>query len=468
MLVMYMNKPNILFLFSDQHNAKCLSCAGHPDVKTPNLDRIAANGVSFSNAYTNNPICTPSRMSYLSSLYPSTHGYYGLYGREPTEKLTSMFAWFSSLGYRTGALGKLHTPRYWIERDCDFIYDEFIEFPKYLEAVGLYEKNDNRKFCGGRDGETSFLPLEHCCETALAKQAARFIDNLGEPADRVKPVDPWFAFVSFSRPHEPYTPSAPYAFMYPAESLTLPPTGVHENPETMRQREHISEELLRKNVSAYLGLVSQTDYGIGLVLEHLEKRGLLNNTIIVYASDHGDYAGEHGLFEKRGGLSYNAITRVPMIFRVPGASRSMATDEMAEAVDVFPTLCTLAGLPAPDTVQGVSLLTSDGAPVPGARRDALTENPYRKAIADRRWRFIANLPEEKDELYDQQNDPWEQHNLIDDPSLAESVANLRRRLLYRVSCARQPITAINGFWHRHEYDRDGRANLSKYDINPYW
>ena len=120
---------NLLILYSDQHNARCLSCAGHPDVKTPNLDRLAREGVRFENAYTNNPVCTPSRMSFLSSLYPSTHGYYGLYGHEPAEPMTNLFERFARAGYRTGALGKLHTPRYWVERRCQFVYDEFVEYP---------------------------------------------------------------------------------------------------------------------------------------------------------------------------------------------------------------------------------------------------------------------------------------------------------------------------------------------------
>ncbi len=182
-------QPNILILFSDQLNARCFSCEDHPDVKTPNLDRLAARSVRFSNAYCQNPICTPSRMSFLSSLYPSTHGYYGLYGCEPEARYTNMFAYFKEFGYRAGALGKLHTPRYWVERECQFVYDEFIEFSKYLERAGLYEQNDNRRFTERqdgvlRDGSTSLLPLEHSCESALVKQTVRFLRNEGEPSGR--------------------------------------------------------------------------------------------------------------------------------------------------------------------------------------------------------------------------------------------------------------------------------------------
>jgi len=352
-----------------------MSCAGHSEVKTPNLDRLAGEGVRFENAYSQNPICTPSRMSFLSGLYPSTHGYYGLYGHAPMESITSIFKHFGNNGYRTGALGKLHTPRYWVEQDCQFVYDEFVEYPKYLEAVGLYELNDNRDFNGLRSGETSNIPIEHSCEVALAKQKIRFMRNEGEPKDRGRADAPWMGWISFARPHGPYTPSMPYAAMYPPESLSLPPVSENEKQELKELRSHHDEHFVRKNLSAYLGLVTQVDYGIGMILKELEVRGELDNTIIIYSADHGDYAGEHGLVEKTGGISYRAITRIPMIVRLPDKRfAGSVTDEIVEAVDVFPTLCELAGVEIPNTVQGKSftpLLSENPAPI---RSNALTEN----------------------------------------------------------------------------------------------
>jgi arylsulfatase A-like enzyme len=459
--------PNILFLFSDQFNARCLSCADHPDVKTPNLDRLAEEGFRFENAYAQSPICTPSRISYLSGLYPSTHGYHGLYGREPEQSLTSMFRYFKEMGYRTGALGKLHTPRYWIERDCQFVYDEFIEYPKYLEGAGLYDENDNRRFTGWRDGEASTIPFEHSCEVALAKQAVRFICNQGEPADRGDPNAPWFAWVSFARPHSPITPSEPYASMYYAlESITLPPSAdpdviakqpdrIREVPRTKKPPQ-LSE--VEKILAAYLGLVSQVDYGVGLVLEELEKQGILDDTIIVFASDHGDYAGEHGLWSKIGGISSRAITRVPLILRLPGKQGGGEVIKgMVEAIDLFPSLCELAKLPIPDHVQGISFSPLLENPDQTIRDSALTENAYRKAIATPRWRYVANTGAQPDELYDQLNDPWEVNNLIDDPEYLDVSRRLLRQLLSRVATARRPVTLFDdGDW-RHEYDRDGRT-----------
>ncbi|MCC2684507.1 MAG: Arylsulfatase [Paenibacillaceae bacterium] len=462
-----MRKPNVLFLFSDQHNARCMSCAGHPQVQTPNLDRLAAEGIRFDNAYTNNPICTPSRISYLSGLYPSTHGYYGLYGPPPAAPMTSMFQYFKEFGYRTGALGKLHTPRYWIEPHCQFVYDEFIEHPLYLEGAGLYEQNDNRGFTGEADGKASRLPYEHSCETVLAQQAVRFVRNEGEPKDRGEQGAPWFAWVSFSRPHQPYTPSEPFASMYPADTLVMPPTGEPLDAE--------AEAKLRRMVSAYLGLVSQVDHAIGQILQHLERTGELENTIIVYAADHGDYAGEHGKYEKGGGISYRTITRVPMIVRLPaglGGRGGVVSRDMVEAVDVFPTLCELAGVPIPNTVQGLSFAgVVRGTPgdEAGKRTSALTENAYRKAIATPSWRFVANINGQEDELYCLDEDPWELCNRIKDPRCADKAAEMLRLLLERVARARKPITTISGGWHDHAYDRDGRIDFAQSKPeNKYW
>ena len=354
---------NVLFIVSDQHNARCLSGAGHPDAKTPNLDRLASQGVRFDEAYCQSPVCTPSRMSFLSSLYPSTTGYYGLYGPEPQQSMTSMFRWFRLHGYRTGAVGKLHTPRYWIESDCDYVWDEFRDYPTYLEALGLYEQNDSRNFVPGRAmyyTKGSEIPAEHTPEVVTAKHAARFINNEGEPKDRGALRQPWFLWATFSRPHEPCVPSPPYADWFAPESLTLPPTGEGNTSAKPLNRDHhgnrLSEADLRAWLAAYYGVLAQVDDGVGRILSHLEAVGDLENTIVVYTSDHGDYAGEQGRMEKNGGISHRAITRVPLIVRsgTTPSARGSVSNGIVELVDVFPTVCELSGTPTPHAVQGKS------------------------------------------------------------------------------------------------------------------
>ena len=457
-------RPNVLFIMADQHNAACLSCAGHADVRTPNLDRLAAQGVRLTRAYTNNPIRTPSRMSYLSGQYPSAHGYYALYGPEPVQPLTSLFRHFAQAGYRTGAAGKLHTPRYWIERDCQFVYDEFVEFPKYLEAVGLYEQNDNRAFVRAPDADdrTSSLPLEHSCERALARQAIRFFRNEGEPRDRGAAGQPWLLWLSFSRPHQPTTPSEPFASMYDPAHITLPERGDFSCAD---------EAALRRRVARYYGLVSQVDESVGLVLREVEARGELDNTIVLYTADHGEYAGHYGRFEKKGGISHSAICRVPALWRFPARLPSnRVIEHFAEAVDVFPTLCDLAGVAPPNTVQGRSMLPLFDDPPQPIRDSALTENAWRKALQTARYRYVANLPgeDERDELYDCARDPGELVNQIENPAYAAVRQELQRRLLDRVVHAAHPITLMGGGWHDHRQDLDGRANLtSARRVTPY-
>jgi len=453
------DKPNIMLIYCDQLNARCLGFNGNTDIRTPHLDSLAEQGTVFDHAYCNNPICTPSRMSILSGLYPSTHGYYGLYGQEPPG-ITSMFSWFSEQGYRTGALGKLHTPRYWVEKDSDYVYDEFLEFPKYLEGAGLYEDNDNRFHDGVVTGKPSRLPYEHSCEAALAKLTMRFVNQEVERNEKAKPDEPWFAWVSFARPHQPYTPSEPFASMYPPEEVKLPPVSDSEKDKVKEMRGDVSEDRLRECVGAYMGLVSQIDHSIGRIIEGLKESGQLDNTIVIFTTDHGDFAGEHGLYSKIGGISYKAITKVPLFFvdfRNPVPKRS---DEIIESVDVFPTLCEMAGLEIPDTVQGLSFRNHMNGTAEGLRDSALTENVQRKALATKRFRFVSNLEGERNELYDMVNDPWELNNLIDEEEYRNTVAEMTDLLLKRVCQVRKPRNTINGFWYDHHYDKDGRMNMN--------
>jgi len=455
-------RPNVLFIMSDQHNARRLSCAGDEEAATPNLDRLAEEGVRFENAYCNNPICTPSRMSYLSSLYPSTHGYYGLGGPEPRHPITNLFSWFRAHGYRTGALGKLHTPRYWIERSCHVVYHEEIEHPRRLASIGLGDANDNSG--DARIAGPSKLPYEHSFEATLAQEAIRF---LGPASGDKKPraPKPWLAWVSFHRPHQPYTPSEPFASRITPDSVKLPPVSSDETPKIVERREKLGEETLRRELSSYLNLIGQVDHAIGTVIEALEERGLLDDTIIVYACDHGEFAGEHGLMEKRDGISYRAITRVPLIARYPrGIVRGKVSEALVESVDLFPTLCSLAGLPTPSTTQGhdlSGLLGREGAdPVDALRSHALTENCYRKALTDGRYRLVANLEDERDELYDLQEDPWELKNVIDDEAYSRVAAEMQRQLLRHLVRARRPITGFSGSWSEDfGGDEDGRLDV---------
>ena len=174
--------------------------------------------------------------------------------------------------------------------------------------------------------------------------------------------------------------------------------------------------------------------------------------------------------EKVGGISYRAVTQVPLILNVPGIKNAgKVSDAIIESVDLFPTLCQLINIPIPNTVQGKSFIEILTGKVDSIRTSALTENPYRKALATKEWRYVANIDSQKDELYNIVDDPWELNNRIDDTEYKDTAGKMLRELLDRVARARKPVNTINGHWHEHCYDDDGRVDLVKDgSTNSYW
>jgi choline-sulfatase/uncharacterized sulfatase len=459
--------PNVLFILADQHNAKCLGVAGHPDVRTPNLDRLAAEGVRFTNCLPQNPICTPSRMSFLSGQYVHNHGYYGLGG--PTPRLPHVLGRFREAGYRTAAIGKIHCPIGWVEPACDRFLEAYrtegSDYARYLDEVGLLADRDDEQLqewrelglAGqGLDARLSRLPFEHSVEAWAARESLRFIDESG---DR-----PFFVHCSLPRPHECYTPSEPFWSMYDEPSITLPPNAdydMRDKPphfvQTRRGQEAPNSPLWlfeprtykagrRRVLRGYLGCVSQVDAAVGMLLERLDARGLARDTIVVYSSDHGDFAGEHGIIEKAPGICADAICRVPSLWRWPGRFRAgHVCEQLVEAVDLAPTVVGLAGLGDMPTADGKrldGLLAGGNQPI---REVAVTENPWARSLRLGQWRYVhypAGFSTEGDvgELYDLDSDPWEMRNLYHHPDHQERVCEMRRRLLDWLITTTRPTT----------------------------
>ncbi|MFW5857854.1 MAG: sulfatase, partial [Planctomycetota bacterium] len=370
-------QPNVLFILSDQHNAKCLGHRGHPDVKTPHLDRMAAEGVRFENAITQNPICTPSRVSYLSGQYCHNHGYYGLSGPNPNG-LPTILGHFRRHGYRTGALGKIHCPEYWVEDDCDVFHEtcgcsvggRSAEYAAYLAERGLTDKEDHgalheqgdrgRQTCEGRPSMVSYRDGQ---EGWIATKACEFMGACRDAGT------PFFLHVSLPKPHQCYTPAQEFWDLYDEDSLTLPPNAdneaPHRAPHLKRSYDHwrtgnwalfeprTFQAARRRKLHGYLGNISHVDHAVGELLDWIDAQGLGEDTIIVYTTDHGDYAAEHGIMEKAPGICHDAITRIPSLWRWTGRlAAGHAAAELVETVDVAPTLASLCGLPALETCDG--------------------------------------------------------------------------------------------------------------------
>jgi len=286
-----------------------------------------------------------------------------------------------------------------------------------------------------------------------------------------------FLQVGFWRPHTPCTPAPEFWEMYPEGELTEPPNvdlDMSDMPAPLqRKREQLEtlpagkflheprdyRSMRRRYLRGYYGCISQMDRAIGEIFDALDRLGLSEDTIVIYSSDHGDFAGEYGLTEKVPGIWSDAVTRVPMIWRWPGRAKAgHASDRLVEAVDVAPTVCSLAGVEPMSCFDGHDLTPLlEGGDI-RLRDVAVTENPLTRSAYDERYRLVHSALKtpsvegqgEPGALYDHDEDPWEMHNLIDDPEHREVVADLRRRLLDHGLATSRVVTT------HPSLDRDGR------------
>lgn len=490
------SRPNILFLVSDQHQARLLGCAGHETVQTPNLDKLAAQGVLCNRAYTTNPICTPSRVSMLSGQYPHNHGFFGLSGPAP-QNLPNFFGHMRRYGYRTAGIGKLHLPddpRNWVADDLDLYADCYRSaagdrfdspYHRYLREHDVFEQEDSRMIPDENGGFNSFdarpteMAKEHVVEYWCASEAKRFIDKSGE--------QPWCMQVSFPRPHHQLTPLKEFWDMY--EGVELPdyysqpiqgrPRHFHQAREQFKQYEWSfgdkGETDLQSGLArAYRGTlacVSMVDEAIGLILNHLEQCGLLDDTIIVYTTDHGAYHGIFGLAEKYPGICSEEVCRIPMIWSYPPAfPGATQCNSIVENVDIVPTFLELAGLPQIDSIDGRDASDCLRGHEEEARKTfAVTENEWSKAIRWEEYRMVFYPNEmfhgeEVGELYNLADDPWETRNLYSDPEHNEIRVQLTRMLLeWLVSTSRHvtshpPMSRDEGGREVYQLAGDGKES----------
>lgn len=462
-------KPNVLLLFADQHNADFLGCAGHPFVKTPNLDRLAAQGVRFTRAYCQDAICVPSRTALMTGLYPRTTGCLDN-GDSPVSqaKLYPLQQVFQSGGYLTGCFGKRHLPRPTLalgwnrsatviepnQDPSDENYRDWIRTrgPGQAEA---FEKDWKGNLQSDMGCHISEVKPENRIEAYTALKTKEFLrdcKNQGKP---------FFCWTSFHGPHQPYTPPAKWAAVYPVEEMPLPsswnePIG-HLPPGLQKWRRNTKDpwclakaaenpELYRRYIAYYCAQVTEVDHCIGKVLAELDALGLRENTIVIYASDHGDFVARHGMIEKCAVFHnvYEDTLRVPLVISWPGHFRKKATcNDLAQLVDIYPTLVDLLKLARPadaPKLAGVSLAAALSEGKPTGHRYVVSENWSQVSVVTDRYKlgvwidpapryaerdFRTKFP---DMLFDRENDPQELVNLAGKPEYAAVEAQLRADL----------------------------------------
>ncbi|MEM9422831.1 MAG: sulfatase-like hydrolase/transferase, partial [Pseudomonadota bacterium] len=375
---------NILQIMSDQHQADAMGVAGHAQAITPNLDRLAKSGLRCTQAYTNNPVCTPTRVSVLSGRYCHNHGYFALGGPTPSQDLPDFLSHLREHGYSTAAVGKLHLPRDphpWLANRVDYhaecCNDDSPENPyvQWARSQGLGDQIDYGEIPelpGKQQNEArpSTLDYGQTVEGFTNELAKRFIDGC---EDR-----PWAMQVSYFRPHQCYTPSKQFWDLYD-DSLDLPygwkdydtsgrTPDFTEFVKRWRDRPGLieptdPESRFRRVWRGYLACISMVDHAVGELLDHLDKRGIADRTAVMYHSDHGAYSGVYGLPEKAPGIASDQVCRIPMIWRIPGITKpGSTTNKFIEQVDIAPTFTSLANVPPmpdPDGFDVTSILSGE-------------------------------------------------------------------------------------------------------------
>ncbi len=339
--------PNIVSIVCDQMRGDSMSFQGHPNVRTPNLDRMAREGVVFDRCFVNNPVCLPSRKSCFSGLYPHQHGSLTNRQRPLLSWSGSMLEHFAQAGFRTGWVGKNHT--YEREAVSNIDYASIRDREPFRAYNGMVPPHWHTDV---------YWPEQDCYPEVNSDHAVKFLDESKAGGA------PFFLHVSYFDPHPPYMAPAEYSSRYVGDQMVLPDyvpaTDLSPRLEEFKHgfgMDRVRREDLTETMRYYSAQIEWgVDKQVGRLLRHLEQTGLADNTIVVFTSDHGDFMGSHHLVRK-GMFLYDALLHVPLIFWSPSrVPRGRRTSAFAQHTDFFPTLAELAGKPAPTDLPGRSLV----------------------------------------------------------------------------------------------------------------
>jgi len=359
------NRPNVLLLFSDEHSFRFMGHVpeeeGGEPCLTPAFDRLASQGTVFTDAYCQMPLCTPSRMCMLTGLEVRRCG---AWTNEAVlrPELHTLPQTFAQAGYETSLVGKMHLGG--SRQFCGFQHRPYGDLTgktgHQWEPIGDLDRKGMRERTT-KAGVTG-IPESQIQDRIVAQESVAFLRE----HQRVRPDKSWFLCAGFSRPHFPLTAPRRHFDMYWPNGVTEPRVGAggdaYEHPMSVGMRKgfraaDITRDEMMRARAAYFACVSYLDEVVGDMLQQLEGSGLLENTIVVYTTDHGEMAGEHGVWWKNGW--YEACTRVPLIISLPGQRRGDVATEQCRTpvglIDLFPTLCALAGVSIPSGLDGMDL-----------------------------------------------------------------------------------------------------------------
>ena len=456
------DKPNVILIFPDQHRGDVMGCAGNPAAQTPNLDRLASEGVRFPRCCTNSPLCMPARASLISGQYVNQHGIWHNWHaavRQGPSHVRNM----RDAGYHTAVIGKTHlyahegadhTSKH-VQELRDWGYEDTHELTGPIASAGVdsphtdylaekrllnaYREPIVNYLRGLRWGylhpweeSPSLIPSEDHADMYTARKSAEWIRDYQD--DR-----PFYLQVCFPGPHDPFDSPAEYRAMYNPEEMPLaimdkpePPVAPYVERLLRGSRlENMTESHNRVMRTYYYGKVTLIDDGIGLVLKALEDRGLMGDTWIIYTSDHGEMLGDHRLSHKV--VFYEGALKIPCIVRPPEGGKGWESKALTDQLDVAATVLDIGGAEPFEKSDGRSLVqnvkAAPGTPAVHKGKEVVFSevNLYSMVLTDRYKMAVDSLTREPLELYDMADDPNELNNLVRNPSFKEVRDELSER-----------------------------------------
>lgn len=456
-----MKRPNILLIYTDQQRLDTLSYLNKIDsskniaIETPNIDSLAEDGAFFTNYYVNNPVCAPSRMSFLTGLYPSQIGV-GDNGYVLPQGIQHLGNILKPYGYTTAQIGKIHfephvrrnheDPPLTFGFDTAIISDEpgcyNDAYTKWVEAIDSseldkvrtslppagYNYNKINYSIQGREVHEpySFEGSENLTHSKfVTEETIEFINQQNENK-------PFFCISGFYSPHPPLNPHSKYLSKVIVENIQKP--KVSKDEEIMDFLKDLSDDEWINIRKHYLALVSELDECVGRIISSLSNKGLEDNTIIIFTSDHGEYLGDHGKVQK-GMPGYDCIVNVPFIIKTPNGKHQIV-NEMCEGIDFVPTILDFCGIQKPKNLLGKSLLLLLQGKVSVHKENIFCERFYDNQSAEymiKTNEYKYCVMKDKEFLFDVKQDPDELNNIVLDKKYQIILSNMRALLIQKLS-----------------------------------
>lgn len=455
---------NVLLLMTDQHRFDVLGYAGNDIIATPNLDKVASEGTVFDAAYSSCPSCIPARAKLHTGMSQWHTGILGMgQGQKPLRDLYdhTLAGELAQAGYYCKCVGKMHVyPQrslfgfHHIEldestrrQDENFISDYERWFNDHKD--GDYAMSEGRDW-NGWAGKPYDNPPELHPNIWTVNQSINFIND----RDRSKP---FFLKTSFARPHSPYDAIPEYFEKYRQKALPKAEVGdwaaIHDDPEVAKKPAAWhgiqSDKAIHLARAGYYGNVEHIDHEIGRLLDCMDKQGVLDDTLIIFTSDHGDMLGDHNMWRKT--YAYESSAHIPMLVRLPKDLQKnivARSDKPVMLCDVMPTILDILGVNIPDSVDGMSMLSliKQGSCawrdyMHGEHCSCYAESEEMQYLTDGKIKYIWFPRTDREQLFNLKNDPHELHNLVDDPNYAAWLKKLRRRMVKELEPRNCELTA---------------------------